>query len=497
MTKTLTLFRGSKAATLTFEPPTNTTERHRIIANARAVAKATLLAGEAPSTTAWRNFDTNLASWIDGGFDGALSIGKAMTNAAAPEDRTSVVDVFRMGTEQELRGVKITGAGVEYSAEMAKTRKVSGDWPLMTISADQVHGDSGCIEVVFGPVDVTNKRELERRGTAVKLLESALADHSGATLGAAVGAYNAAIRDSARTDPKMGDYAVDLVADAALEVSPGFQAVQTNVEVPLAKIGELEDTSIPALFGGRNEADDKAMFVEARKCANELVDDLFRPTAAEVHGGAFAPESIKLDKMRGTFTLLLYGIAKVSQQQRKGAWPVLPKVGVGDLVRETFNLRDKLVLYHHTSDAGRMATLESRVLDAAQSVKNKREFGRSIGTKERALMAEELRYLLEPGANPDRWGDETRTYGKVDWANNDYTGTICGKPIKTTYTRALRHLTSKSPKVVLEVRRMGNPINATIEGLAKSGSLDGASSYAILTEAAKASTKARVPKTAV
>ncbi len=251
------------------------------------------------------------------------------------------------------------------------------------------------------------------------------------------------------------------------------------------------------------------MFQEARRQATALVNDVFRDTAHTLHGGRYKKDSIKLDKMKGAFTLLLYSTAKVKQQDSKGAWPVLPKVGAGDIIRETFNTRDKLPLFAHTSDAGNYDALETKMMAAIAEVKGKREFGRTIGTvknmklggkkvSEAEFMKDELRDLLIPGKLPDRWGKETQCYGKVDWDNEDYSGTVTGKPIPTTYNSVKRNLTSKRPKVVLEVRRMDNPINALVEGQTRSDTPDfgGSAAYKNLVAAASPWTKVRPRKEA-
>ncbi len=513
MSRTLTLFHGSKKLDLSFETPRTPRERDRIIGRAKHRARSNLIErGTTISAEAWSNFESNLRRWIDSGFDGQLSVDRAFASEARPTASTSLLDVRHMGTEHELRRYSVKGSSIEYSAELSATDEMSGTpkvvagtvkttagkWPLMALTADQVHGDTGCIEVVFGPVDVSNKAALARRGKAMAALQDSLRESVGGKLEVARLAYNTRIDTLAATDPRMAAYELGPADDVDLgATSDNFNAVQTNIEVPLRKIGDRADTTVPALFGGRNEADDKAMFLEARACANELVDDVFRPTAAGVHGGAYEADSIKLDKMRATFTLLLYSVAKVSQQSRKGAWPVLPKVGSGDLVRESFSARDKAVLYHHTANRGRFDALKEKLVGYATQIKAKRSFLGSLKTGEADAMRYEVDLLLRPGANKSRWGKERKGYGRVNWSDRSYTGTVTGKPIKPGADYVRRTLTKKRPKIVLEIRREGNPINGMVDSLARSPTVEGKHGYDVLAAAAAQPEDTRTKKAEV
>jgi len=506
---TLSLYAGDRTLALPFTPPKDATETDAVVRQAKQKLSGFMKGGlDAGQLAA---FERNLRAWIaSGSADGLVSVDRAL-DGATPTARTSVALRFHAAHEVELRGRQIAAPSLGYSDSVAETGTKIGDWDLFALTADQVNEaeTEGCIEVVFAKHDVTDSAELNRRATVMKLLEGALAAHAGEPLSSAVGAFNAQLSAAAKADPGLGRYRLDHVsADVTTAIKgPTFYSTQTNVEVDLRKLGDPTDTTVPALFEGPHHADDKAMFEEARRQAHALVDDVFRDTAHALHGGRYARDSIKLDKLRGALALTLYSTAKVKQQGSKGAWPVLPKVGAGDLVRETFDTRDKLTLFAHTKDPTAYAALETKLMAALAEIKSKRSFDRAIGTRdsltlgtrkvsEETFMKEELRDLLVPGQLPARWGAEHGCYGRVDWSDESYSGTVTGKPIQTTYNQTRRNLTSKQPKVVLEVRRMDNPLNAMVEAQAKAEAPDFASKapYAALVGAASPWGAARPPK---
>jgi hypothetical protein len=507
----LSLYTGDRRLDLNFAPPTNPTEVDGVVTQARK----DLAKFETGLTSLQLDaFEQNLRSWIqDGKADGLISVNRAL-DGSVPTARTPVALQFHAAHEIELRGTELTAPKLGYSDQVAKTGTDVGAWDLFALTADQVNKahTQGCIEVVFAKHAAADATELNRRATVMGLLNTALAENSGGKLQGAVDAFNLALEAAAKKDPGLAKYKLNHVSadvDVAVKGTP-FYSTQTNLEVDLRKLGDLTDTTIPALFQGPHHADDKAMFIEARAQANTLVDEVFRDTAATLHGGRFQKDSIKLDKLRGTFTLMLYSTAKVKQMGSKGAWPVLPKAGAADLIRETFNTRDKLTLFAHTSDPKKYAALEKRLMEATKAVKATRSFGKAIGTEknfdfagakrsEKEAMEFLFGYLLKPGQNPNRYGKESTCYGKVDWSDQSYAGTITGKPIQTTYNETRRNLACKHPKVVLEVRRMDNPINATVETQAKKATPDFAATQGFkdLTAAASPWLRARAPKAAV
>ncbi len=507
----LSLYQGDRTLNLDFAPPTTSGETDALVKKAKTQLQGFI--GTEATSTHLADFEKNLRAWLaSGSASGLVSLERAI-EGSVPKARTPVALRFHAAHEIEMRGREISAPKLGYSDTVADTGTKIGEWDLFALTADQVNdsGTKGCIEVVFAKHNVTDAKELDRRATVMKLLDSALATHGGGKLSVAVDAFNVALADAAKADPGLTKYRLDNVpANVNVQVKgPTFYSTQTNVEVDLKKLGDPNDATVPALFTGPHHADDKAMFQEARRQATALVNDVFRDTAHSLHGGRYKKDSIKLDKMKGAFTLLLYSTAKVKQQDSKGAWPVLPKVGAGDIIRQTFNTRDKLTLFAHTSDSGKYDALESKMMAAIAEVKSKREFGRTIGTVENMnlggkkvseadFMKDELRDLLIPGKLPDRWGTETQCYGKVDWDNEDYSGTVTGKPIPTTYNSVKRNLTSKRPKVVLEVRRMDNPINALVESQTRSDTPDfgGSDAYKNLVAAASPWTKVRPRKQA-
>ena len=514
MTRSLTLFHGPAKVQIDYEPPRSRADVTRIVKRAEHKLRKSMVKGASVPAAAWTNLEQNLRRWVDKGFDGQLSVDRAFADPSGVDTRptTTVIDVRSIGTEHELRGFQVAGPSVQYSARLAKTDEtatvpvlVAGSagsrrtkWPLMALTADQVHGTKGCIEVVFGPTDITDTAELARRGVVMGILQDSLRQNAGKKLEQACQAYNAKLDRLTGDDARLSAYRLGPANDIDLTLSKdSFNAVQTNIEVPLKKLGDTSDTTVPALFAGRNEADDKAMFIEARACASELVDALFLPTAAAVHGDAFEVQSIKLDKMRATFTLFLYCLAKTSQQGTKGAWPVLPKVGSGDLIRDAFSTRDKAVLFHHTSDSDRLNALSDALIGYAGRIKSKREFGRAIKPAEADKMRADISYLLEPGQLRRRWGKEQRSYGTVNWSDDSYSGTITGKPIRPGADYARRTLTKRRPKVVLEIRRESNPINAMIDHLASSPTVEGKDAYDLLAAATAAPSGVRPAKTEV
>ncbi len=494
MTRTITITHGNQAVPLQFEPPAGAEGRAAVVEAAKKQA-----AGLAGGVTAeqWTRFEQNLGRWIDRGFEGHLSLERMLSDPAAPRAGMSLVSLRTVGTEHELREVKLSAKDLAYDETLSSTAAMTRrptvrdgkrvekktSWPLMKLTPDQVHGGSGCVEVVFGPLDVTDTRELQRRGQVVGLLREAFRAEAGGKLSDVVRSYGQALAKAAAHDPELAKYALSAPkkdVDVGRSADP-VQSVQTNVEVPLRKIGLLGDTSVPDLFGGANEAEDRAMFAAARREANALVDRLFRDPAA---GSAFDPKTVKQDKLRAVFTLAIYDVAKVSQQQRKGAWPVLPKIGAADLVREALGVRDKALLFAVAHDPGGWSRLEDALVQAARDVKAERSFGRGVGPAEEKEMREEIAILFQPGNNPARFGDESGFYGKVDEANEDYSGTITGKPIAPTWDHARGELAKRDPKIVLEVRRLENPINAAVEGATLGAPLQGAEGHARLVAAA-------------
>lgn len=518
--KTISLYSGDKQVAFTFDESRIASDRATLLDQAKTLAKSGLL-GRELSVDEAAAFEANLGRWMDGGFQGHFSLSKALSPAdPSSVKRTSLVDVRTVGTEQELRNIKVSAVGLQYKDELASTKELSdklvlaatgdksevakSEWPLLKLHADQAHGDGkAIIEVVFGPLDVKQQAELERRARVTSLLQQAFA--AKATTGEAVAHYNGLI--DATGDAALARYKLDPKIDATVEIVKDSLPVQTNIEIPLKKIGDVADTTVPALFG-RQEADDRAMFEQARRSAATLMKDVFRPTAAKVHGGAYEAGSIKLEKLQAVFTLLLYSVGKAKGMRQKGgaltdatmgskgAWPILPKAGAGDLIREVLNVRDKLVLHHHVTKD--WAKLEKALFTELQNVRNVRSFGKTITPDDREMMKLELEHLLKPGKEPARWGAEAAMYGKVDWTKDGWSGTITGAPIPTTYDYAKKLLVSKEPKIVLEIRRDSNPINAEAEHLTTKTpdkqKLDGSENYAKLTAAAAQPAAARQPK---
>ena len=508
---TLNLYHGDVQLPITFKAPTSGTETDRVVRQAREELSTKFSALSEPQLL---NFEQNLRRWIAAGGDGAfLSINRAV-DGAAPTPRAPKLSVFCAANEIEMRGHQIKDAAgkIGYSNTVADTGTKVGKWDLFALTADQVNEDhtEGCIEVVFAKENVTDKAELSRRATVMRLLKEALDESTGKPLHEAVSAFNDKLGKA--SDSGLLKYKLNNIKhDVDIEVKPStYLATQTNVEIDLRKLGDMADTTVLDLFCGPHHADDKAMFIEARKQANKLVDEVFTDTASALHSGRFKKDSIKLDKLRATMTLLLYSTAKVKTMGSKGSWPVLPKVGAGDLIRETFNTRDKLTLFAHTSDDTRYAALETKMMAALAGVKGARSYDRGIGERENIpfgkkkvseawLMRDELREMLRPGEKTGRWGEEKSCYGRVNWSDDSYSGTITGKPIRTTYNEAERSLRTRLPKVVLEVRRQDNYINAMFSGLTSSErpSVEGHSAYARLKAAASPWTGARGPKSLI
>jgi len=370
MPKTIALYHGALQIPISYETPKSTAEADAIVAKAKAELTAHVSGLTADHLA---RFDANLRAWMASGTGDAsfMSLNRAL-DGAAPTAKTSVLEVFHAANEIEMRGRRISdpAGGIGYSQTVAATGDKVGKWDRFALTADQVNEahTAGCIEVVFGKEDVKDAAELSRRATVMKLLEGALAAKSGGKLAEGLSAFNAALAEAAKVDPGLARYKLNTVSadiDIALD-GPRFLSVQTNVEVDLRKLGDPKDKSIPALFTGVGAASERAMFEQARRSAGELVDRLLRPTASELHGGRYDPKTIKLDKLRAIFTLLLYSTAKVKGQGSKGAWPILPKAGSGDLIRETLNVRDKLTLLAHTKGPGELREARGRALHGAR-----------------------------------------------------------------------------------------------------------------------------------
>jgi hypothetical protein len=549
-----TLFVGRSRIDIQYDPKTQSSERDTIVAGAESKVRAALTKAERDQVD-WGAFRTNLAEWLDAGKkDPLLSVRGLLTRNVVRRQRELALGVRTVGTEHELRDVQISGAKFRYNTKLASTKgptgtterpklgddgsigKESTGWPHMKLTVDQYDKlrKTGIIEVVFGPLDVTDAKEIERRGRVSALLEQAIGECAGGKLSDAIAAYNTKLTEATKTDGELAKYHLEVDLDVDVKYKRNISAPdairmrqvtnfwkqtgtvdaynakvreaaesdsnytlftidpsvdktgpraaspfaammnrleheeytrarssivrspQTNVEVPLRKIGDLGDATIPALFGAE-EASDKAMFLEARRQANAYVDKTLRPIAATLHGGAYEEDSIKLDKLRAVFTLGLYAMAK-NQDHSKAALPVLPKTGHGDLIREVLNARDLAVLDAATGDKNFDQTM------VALSAKVRAKPGDQSVLDESSAMKHAA--LFHRGANPERWGRETTGYGTVNWDGGGLTGSETGKDIQTTYDRTRSHgVHSKEPKVVFEVRRMANPANELFESL--------------------------------
>ncbi|MCK6551319.1 hypothetical protein L6R52_36125 [Myxococcota bacterium] len=471
--KTLKLQVAGSEVRLDYDPTKISDDGAALVQRAReAVAKQ--VSSTERGAIDWSAFEKNLGRWLEGGFEGVFSLRRALAPADGSGKRTSLLDVRTMGTEQEVREIKLSGDRVQYNEKVASTKAETHGWPHLKLTIDQAKDGKGCVELVFGPIDVTDTVELARRGRVASLLEDALQRSSGKKLSVGVQRFDDALALAAKDDPGLAKYHLDVDDDVTISVelarslaafltgksgsSTLTRSIQTNVEVPLRKLGDVADTTIPALFGPAEQSD-AVMLKEARLRAGALVDDVFRPHAAKLQS-AYAPETIKLDKLRAVFTLAIYSLAK-AQDDSKAAFPLLPKTGFGDLVREALGTRDKVVLYEGARDA---SALEKRLLDDAAAVRAKPGDQSAFEKTDRAA---NYVALFQPGSNAARWGDESSGYGRVDWdAKPGITGTRTGKPIQTTYDRSERSgLTKRDPKIVLEIRRLENPINTAVERL--------------------------------
>ncbi|MFO0726228.1 MAG: hypothetical protein U1E65_20760 [Myxococcota bacterium] len=477
----IVLYHNSKAADFSFDPAVG--DKTAFLAEAKKAAEK--LHGAPLAGQALLVFEDNVSRWMKEGFEGHFSLKKALETPAVKG--LSLVDVQMVGTEIELGLAGVRKPDIEYGAKLADTAQVatvkelaaSGvsdratSWPLMSLTTDGVskkQPDKGHIEVVFGPVALSDHKELERRGRATELLQRALYEQTAfgpevrrpKNLGEAITRYNKLL--TAEKDPALHKYQLRVKDDVGLAVpAMPSPSVQTNVEIPLRKLGDPSDTTVLALFGAKESAD-KEMFIKAREEAGKIVDTMLRPTASALHGDRYDPASIKLDKLRGTLTLALMYLGKIDAFD-KAHWPFLPKTGAGDIVRTALNLRDKLTLHHHTS--GNYAAFEKAMLEGAQAVHSAP--GGEIKALDPVELKEQIESILKPGARPKRWGIEATCYGtlldpkKQAWS----TGTSTGKPLPVGFDYTQKLLTSAEPKVVVELRRSDNPVSATFENLSK------------------------------
>src|SRR5262249_37920823 len=150
-----------------------------------------------------------------------------------------------------------------------------------------------------------------------------------------------------------------------------------------------------ALLGtSPTEVADKAMLHKSRIEANAIVDGMQKEAAA-LHGGKYAPESIKLDKLRGVLTLAIFQAAKEpTTGGRKNSLEFMPKSGFGDLVRSSLSARDQDVLACSLSGNG-FKQFESQMLESANQVQT---WGHTMLSKnqQRGDDGEALMKELEP-----------------------------------------------------------------------------------------------------
>lgn len=483
--KTIQLYDGARTAPFEFDPTKLETDKAALLTRAKAAAE--VLTGQPLEGVALEAFEANVERWMAKGFEGHFSLGKALeTQPATP--RTSLIDVRTVGHEVELSALTLHKKGIDYGDELAATsghatrlELASGvatprttDWPLMKITADGVSEklpDKGHVEIVFGPVDLGDHAELARRGRATQLFTRAMSEETffgkdvrrPQTLGEAVARYNKLLS----RERDLGAYALVVSDDVRIGALPsGSPSVQTNVELPLRKLGDVKDTTIPALFGAK-ESEDRAMFLAAREQASLLVDTVLRDSAAAVHGGKYAADSIKLDKLRGTLTLALLYVGKADQHD-KSQWPFMPKTGAADVIRSALSVRDKLTLYAHTGEAEPRAIFYDALHASARAVNAARGRDLMSSTDLDAQMRAKIDTLFTPGSRPRRYGPETHGYGTlVDPTEQaSGTGSSVGKklPVGLDYTRKL--LTSQVPKIVVELRRADNGVNGGFATLA-------------------------------
>lgn len=108
----------------------------------------------------WKQFDANVANWIESGYEGMFPLADAF---AGKDDGELVLDKAHdgggsTGQENELRSVVLEGLELKYDDTLAKTaavapkvevtpdgvvKRVESRWPLLRVSADQVKFKEG------------------------------------------------------------------------------------------------------------------------------------------------------------------------------------------------------------------------------------------------------------------------------------------------------------------------------------------------------------------
>jgi hypothetical protein len=555
--KYIRLFHEDRYVDVAYDPSkiSNEAELTTVLAQAtNDVAK--LLTTDELYDIHWNVFEGNLVEWMNKGFDGMLPLTEVV--GGQDEEPETLIESHGFGIENELRKVKVRykgNGGMVYDMTIASTPKKTvqkkmnshgkvtlqeTSWPLLTVATDQVdkpkdskqQATDAVVELKFGPGNADDAREIETRAKVTAIFEEAaksLWGAGGQYVSVLVKQYNTLLL--AEKDEDLHAYVLEVTdhvenkflelededpTQAAIErekhmvrmaygtfkdqtgdATASTRDIQTNMEVPIRKLGAVDDETIPRLWneGSDTEKEISAMFVQARTFAEYIVNTDMRPIAAELQGNAFEASSIDLSRLQSTLTLALYTLSR-EQDSGKGAVPVLEKTGFGDMIREVLNLLEKTVLWQFTA-TNRWEGFKKDLLDAAEAVRDikKTDFDRTDEGIQNLIKAfqhdsNEARWGQKYSANEDTAPDDLGRPARlmVDVGGKLTTGSRTGKPLATTYNYYRRGgLIIREPKVVLEVRRVDNPINMMQTSLINTGKFDDDSTAAHkrITSAAK------------
>ncbi|MCB9763526.1 MAG: DUF4157 domain-containing protein [Alphaproteobacteria bacterium] len=410
----------------------------------------------------------------------------ASTTRLAPTPMASAVSM-PTGVDRSASGVSVTPPTTGPSPETAGTGAAGPPMPpprALVHAATLPVTASGSASAMGVPVPVpaatTKKKKGKKKRKKKEPKTIRFTDASGGGLASLMALHKARSRGKIPEAYTRSQSTLSLGNDAdtpamtappaATEEIDAFRSPQTNLEVSLGRLGDMDDEALLDLWQRESETkgdeiNEYKRFRKARELANVYVRDQVTPLALTLRGGVGWSGGRPLANLTSVLTLAIYDIAK-TEEDTKGAYPLLHKTGHGDLVREALNAFEKTLLFHLTTP-DHMPDFVRFIHSSAAAVQE--EIGGTYEPTEETF--NKIKYFF-PEGDTARWGrryqlshkghkDELGRTERVAWSSKKSSpGSITGKAIPTTYTYHTRGgLILREPKIVMEIRRLKNPIN--------------------------------------